>query len=1170
MYLKITKQRGIPRGYAYKLLLMMKLTTIILIGTLLQVSAASFGQRMSMQKSSASLKEIFREIKSQTGYNVVWDAEQLKDAKRVSANFKNAELVEVLKSIMKNQPLDYTISDRTVVIKRREASLLDKVEDFLNRAGISRYQDLRGRVVDENGQPLVGATVKVKSLNKFTKTNEQGEFSLQGVEEGAVLEISFLGYKVREVKAAANIGNVSLEISTGELEEVEVVSTGYQTLPKERATGSFTVIDSKLLNQQLGGFILDRLPAVANGVLADYSTGSEGKLMVRGLSTIRGPREPLVILDNFPYEGDIRNINPNDVESVTLLKDAAAASIWGARAGNGVIVITTKSGKFSSKLKVDITANIQLSPRPDLGRLNLISGTDLIEVERYLFNEGYYNDQVTSVDRPGLSPAVELMLQSYAGLLSEPELEASLGKLAGHSVLDDYKKYVYQESLNQQVALGLSGGTEKSSWRFSSGYDGNKGSLDEEFRRLNVKYSHIWKPISRMVISVSSTISQGSTTAGRAGFGQMGRGGFLPYARLADETGNPAELLNEHRVPFLDTLGGGRLLDWGYYPLAEQRAIVRRSRILDVLVNTGVRYDLPFGFSVDVKYQFQRQRTAGRDLFGADSYYARNMVNRFTVLGAGNTITFGVPKGAIADFSENDLSGHNFRGQINLNRDFGRLGDHDFHGLMGLELRSTQVLGNASRLYGYDPEVLTFGRVDLLHSQPLLIQGYPDFIPPGNSLSGRLNRYISVFANTGYTYRGRYGLSLSVRRDASNLFGVNVNDNWNPLWSAGLSWEISKEKFYTVSWLAYLRFRATYGFSGNTDPAMAAVTTIRYGSNSAFTQGPTASFVNYRNPELKWETAGMFNLAADFSAINGRISGSVEYYRKKGKDLFGPFPVDYTSGVGTTILKNVAQMAGDGLDLQLNSKNIIVGKFSWESSLVLNMNKDRVTKYYGGDRSGSAFVGQAISGLEGKPVYAVFGYRWAGLDPQTGDPRGFLDGEISKDYDELTGEGTTIKDLTYHGPSLPQIFGSLGNTFSFGKLSIDLRLMYQAGHYFHAPGLNYGMLYDSWVGHSEFARRWQKHGDELSTNVPAFRYPNNWSADAFYTGSDALVMKADQIRVQYVNLVWQFSSNLQIIVNASELGVVWRANSAGIDPQYYRLHSLVPPPTYALGIRANF
>lgn len=398
-----------------------------------------------------------------------------------------------------------------------------------------------------------------------------------------------------------------------------------------------------------------------------------------------------------------------------------------------------------------------------------------------------------------------------------------------------------------------------------------------------------------------------------------------------------------------------------------------------------------------------------------------------------------------------------------------------------------------------------------------------------------------------------------------------------------MGWDISKESFYHSKILPYLKFRTTYGFSGNIDPSMVAATTIFYAGTSPYSNTPLAQIRNYYNPQLKWETSRMLNFGLDFRSKNDIVTGSIEYYSKRGSNLFGSAIVDYTGGVGSQVIRNVASMKGQGFDVQLKTINLN-GSFKWYTTLNFSYYQDKVTDYYLNSKQGSNFIttntNVSISGLNGKPVYSVFAYKSAGLDPQTGDPRGYVNGQISKDYVSLTGAATQVDDLKYFGSALPTKFGSFINSIAYKNLSLDFSILFKLGYYFRRTSIDYTSLYSNWYGNSDYVQRWQAEGDELKTTIPSQIYPNNPDRDKFYNGSEVLVEKADNIRLQYITANYELNKNLlkkmpfksiHFYLNISNLGVIWKANKLGIDPDYNNgLYSLINPKSYSLGLRANF
>ncbi|WP_367866689.1 SusC/RagA family TonB-linked outer membrane protein [Pedobacter sp. WC2423] len=1041
---------------------------------------------------------------------------------------------------------------------------------------------ITGRVVsDKDKKPLAGVTIKIAEKNITIHTSSDGSFHLILKSVTDTLEFSHLGYRKKRVVVSA--GNeevflIKLEVQEQILQEINIVSSGYQKLPKERSTGSFNYIGQKTFNQQVGATVLSRLEAVANGIFADRSTlGGAGSLIVRGLSTIKGPKAALIVLDNFPYEGNLDNLNPNDIENITVLKDAAATSIWGARAGNGVIVITTKTGRFNQPLTIDFNVNSTIISKPDLSYLKQISSADFIGIEEFLYSKGKYTDDISSIYRPGLTPVVELLIRKDRGELSEEAYNLKKTALSSIDIRDQYAQHIYKQGLNQQYALNIKGGSANNAWSISTGYDHNSSVLDVKYNRFSMRFQNIFKPVKNLEISTSAFYTQSKSSSGRPAYGEIRSGSDLfPYARFADEQGNPLAIMKSNRVGYLDTAGNGRLMDWKYYPLDDYKHVVNTVSISDILINAGANYKLIKGLYADVKYQYERQQTGGNNLSDLNSYFARDLVNTYTQFAEENKIIYNVPKGGILDQSNVVLQAHNLRGQLNYS---GQWGKHQVSAIAGGELRNSRTISDQNRTYGYD-QLLNYVNVDYLTPFPEFIGGNLSYITDNRNLEENVNRFVSVYANASYTYNGKYTFSMSGRSDASNLFGVKTNARWNPLWSAGSSWELSREKFYQFGSIPYLRFRTTYGISGNVDPAMSAVTTISYNGNSDYTPSPYAGFSNFSNPDLTWERSAMLNLGLDFTLKGSRVSGSVEYFNKRGTNLFGDAQLDYTGGVGPSILKNAASTRGYGFDVELNSINLKVGNFSWISNWNANFYKEEVIAYYLPKQPVSAYVNASprISGLSGKPVFAVFSYKWAGLDPLNGNPRGYVNGEVSSNYNLLTGTTVKLDDLIYHGSALPTFYGSLGNTFSYKGLSLTVRFTYKLGYYFRKSSVNYGSLFEQNNGHSDYALRWQQPGDESKTNVPAIVYPNNSFRDVFYAGSQVLVDRGDHIRLQYVNFSYELDrekvkflpfKSLSIYINAANLGLIWTANKDHIDPDYQGRNVLKPSKTFSLGIRAN-
>lgn len=1036
---------------------------------------------------------------------------------------------------------------------------------------------VKGIIQTQKDLPVVGVTVRVEGKTKATLTDSSGYFYLSNVTIGTTLIISRIGFETVRVKVKRqDFLTIEMHPSMHSLNLLEVVSTGYQSIPKERATGSFTFIDKKLFNEQVSTDILSRLPTIANGLTINHKL-NDGQIMIRGLSTINGPMDPLIIVDNFPYQGDISNINPNDVESITLLKDAAASSIWGTKAGNGVIVITTKKGKNNQPLTVELNSNITVGQKPDLFYFKNIPTSDYIDVEKFLFDKKFHFSDTANYLHPPFSKVYEILFKERSGEISKQVAEDKINALRNIDIRNEFLKYMYQNPVNQQYNINFQGGSHNTTHYFSVGIDRNIDNLDAKYNRLTLRLRNTFRPFRNLEITAGAFYSKHKSLSGRPGYGDLhaGSSNRMPYVEFADKNGNPLPLALKYRQSYIDTLGGGKLLDWNYYPLEDYKYEKVTNKVQALTIDLGLDYKISNSFNVGIKYQYMKQSSEGKTLHGLQSFYARDMVNLFSEINpVTGRVSHNIPKGGILDLSENSLESYDVRGQINFNKSWFQ---NDITAIIGAEVAQVKGNGHSYTTYGYDDDILTYDNVDFASYYPTLI-GYGGFIPSGRDFSGTLNRTISVYGNAAYTYNDKYILSLSARRDGSNLFGATTRNKWQPLWSSGISWIISSETFYHWSFVQYLKLRTTYGYSGNTDPSLSGITTIGFAGTNPYTHGVMAIVDNFYNPDLKWENIRQLNIGIDFTLFQSRISGSVDYYRKKASDLIGPVPVDLTTGLGVpTVSQNVGTLRTLGIDANIKSLNVD-NNIRWTTTVNFSTNKNKILKYHA-ETDAVFVVSSGFASKEGRPVYGIYSYKWGGLNPQNGDPIGYLNGKPSKDYQSIVSSSYPIDDLIFNGSRTPTLFGSIGNTISWHNLSLSVWFTYKFGYYFRRRSIGYSSLFNGRSrGNYDFVNRWRKPGDEKYTNVPSMVYPASGSRESFYDLSEVLVEKGDHIRLKYITVSYRLSKDqlpglpfeyLKIYANINNLGIVWRANNYHLDPEY-RQGKIPPSRSISLGVNIKF
>jgi TonB-linked SusC/RagA family outer membrane protein len=1168
MYKKYTNKPGVPNGYIQQILLIMRLTTIILITAIMQVSASTFAQRITLAEKNTTLRKVFDRISDQSGYNFIFTSDLLNGTKPVTIKVKNMELDKVLEQIFTNQPVSFSIEDRTVIVKIKEKS------SFLDNL-IARFQtiDVRGKILDENAEPLAGATIAIKGRGKSVRTNAKGEFYLQNVGEKDKLVISYIGYQTMEVDAMIDMGSLTMVVANEKLEEVNVVFTGYQKLPAERVTGSFSVINERMIDRRVGTDLIGRLEDMSSGLAFNRSGKTSSTFNIRGQNTLYASSKPLIVIDNFPYEGDLSTVNPNDVETVTLLKDAAAASIWGARAGNGVLVITTKKGKLDAAPKVTFNSNLTIGAKRDLFSRPRISMADYIDLEQSLFGRDFYKNIETAAAKTALSPIIELLILKRDGKITTDELNIQIARFRTQDIRSQQAEFLERKSSATQISLNVTGGGKTNSYYLSTGYDRNLANLvGNSYKRLTFNAQNTYHFNSKLEVNLGLNFARSITDNNVPAFFSP-----YPYGTLQDDSGNPTSVNRYLRAVFINDATAKGLLDWQYRPLQELALSDNKTRLSDYRINTGLKYKIIPALSAEVLYNYSGSIQATKNIQSPQSYAARDIVNRYTEVKTDGTFFRAVPMGGLLDQNNNTVNNQSLRTQLNFSNQFGQ--KHSLTSIAGAEIREMTGESNVSRVYGYQDEYGKGATVDYLTR----FKQYQNpasslVIPNADNTDGVTDRYLSYYVNAAYTYDQRYTVSTSARLDQSNLFGVKANQKGVPLYSVGGAWNISSEGFYKLDWLPYLKFRSTYGYNGNTSRIYSAFITASLinGTSSPIGQ-PYASITNPPNPELRWERVRMINLGLDFASRLKILSGSIEYYFKNSKDLLGVAPFPFSTGI-QIFRGNVANTKGSGLDLTLNA-SIINSSFKWESTGLLSISRDEVTAYQA-STIGTGFLNGSLSPTVGRPLYGISSYAWAGLDPATGDPRGYLNGTISKDYAKIIG-GATLDNVIFNGSAIPVYYGSLRNTFSYGSLSLSVLISYRLGYYFHRESVIYGTNYGlgssvSGPGtHGDYGKRWRTAGEEANTTIPSAPASIITGRDDFYTYSNILTEKGDHIRLQDIRLSYDLSgikrklpfSNLSVYGYANNIGLIWKANKSNIDPDY----QLMPLPfTISIGLKAAF
>ena len=1138
------------------------------------VSVVASAAQVTLNLKSVSLDVAFAEIKKQTGYGFWYEKKDLLDLPKVSVSVRDVELRAALEACLKGQPLSYEIFDKTVVLKRTSAA------PAVVPSKRSVQEKVRGKVVDvESKEPLAGVFVKVKSPEISVVTNDKGEFELSLAVGKYELLVQYLGYNIREFSVTVPTTELLfLELTANEnkLNQVEIVNTGYQSLPKERGTGSFTTIDEKTISRAVSPDLLSRLNGVSNGLLFDSTVGNSTGISVRGRSTIFSNTTPLIVIDNFPFEGDLNTINPDVIESVTLLKDAAAASIWGVRAGNGVLVITTKKGKQNTNSKVALNVNTTIGNKPDLYYEPQLSSSQYIDVERFLFDKGAYNSTINN-GFGAISPVVALLQKIKVDPSYSIEGNAKIDAFRDFDIRRQLEQYYYRNSSMQHYASEISGGGQNQSYHFFAGFDKNlQNAVWRSDDRVTLKGNNryfLWK--NRLKINTDISFSKSRSNNDNSNSYVP----FLPYEQVADSDGNPLATVRRSGLSaaYVETAGNGRLLDWKYRPLEElfNKYSTLTNSLVDYRINLGLDFRVLKGLDLSINYQYYNASNRIEANHDKDSFYVRNMVNSFSAINSTNgEVSRPVPYGGIYSPSLSNRKSNYGRGQLNFFRNFGT--QHEISAIAGYEIRDDNTSTNTYTVLGYSPETGNGSIVDLINL-------YPMFYNPASASrivaymnqGLTVNRYVSYYGNAAYSYSKKYTVSLSYRKDESNLFGVRANQKGVPLWSAGFAWNLHEENFLKEDWISSIQLKGSYGYNGNVNNSISA-----YLTSSAAFYNPygilSYGIVNPPNDNLRWERVKNMNVGIHFSMFESRIGGSIELYKKQGRDLIATSPIAPQTGV-SLFTGNTANTQTEGVDFQLNLA-LLDKSFRWSQLLIFNVVKDRITDYKVASGTNANIVTastNSLSPLVGYPINSVFAYRWGGLN-NLGNPLGYIDGNISNNYAGIY-NSVDRSQLDFFGSATPTKFGSIRNTFAYKNIELSFNVVYKLGYFFRRSSLSNGSLYSGGYIQRDYEKRWQSPGDEINTNVPALVYPNITNRNDFYTYSGILIEKGDHIRLQDVQLNYSLSKNqtsklpfssLNVYLYANNLGLLWKANKEEMDPDVRT--GFPNPRTLSFGLKTNF
>ncbi len=1164
-------------------------------------SAAGFAQKVTLNEKGASLGNVINKIRAQTGYDFVFNTKEVEGANKVTISLNNVELDEALKALFRNQNLSYSVKDKFIVIEPVKRSFIDNI------TAVFKNIDVRGRVIDSlSGEPLAGATVTVKGRKQSVRTGADGGFYIPNVEDNAVLVVSYTGYSSKEVRSSGDVGTIRLSMTVGSLEEVAVtVNTGYQRIKPEQSTGAVAKITTREFESRVSTNFLDgltnRLPGlmINNDVLftstTPGSTGANSRPLfnIRGISTMSANQNPLIVVDGYPTELTLEMIDPNEIASVTILKDAAAATVYGVRASNGVIVIERKQAKKGSP-QFNFRATAELTPKEDYTRYRWADDASSIvsNYQRYtqsnIVNANSWGLLSTSTAGTGgavrRSPAFYILAQQAAKMITPEQAEQSFAELASYDNLEDYSRLFLRTAARQVYNFNVSGGNDNALYYITGNFTGdrdNKIENDNNSTLLSARTTLRFSPKLSLELTTDYQELRVNTAP------VPGITSINPYERLQDVNGNPTFLLSSSIAPSLNSIMMSQGLDdHMYYPLVDVNEISDKTRTASNRITANFNYNIASGLDLGFGGIYENSRTDLRHYASDLSSESRQLTNAYVVRNADGSYKYNVPKGGFLRQYSGNLSSYTARTQLNYNKVLAS--DHSINGILGAELRNVVSKGNTASYFGYNDETLLQQPIDFMSMNTAAIRGtFLVGAPLQNAFDRYYNqqfeedRFLSAYGNLVYSYKNKYSATGSMRIDQSNLFGTNPKYKYKPLWSVGAAWNVHKEDFLeNVNWLDQTKLRVAYGFNGNV-AKLSLPEVIAQSRINPYTSPSSQSLVMlaYANSSLRWEQTRNLNAGLDY-AIFKRVNGSFDFYEKRSTDLMANSQIDPTIGVSPTLI-NQATIRNRGLEFSLRADWIATPTFNWNTGIVAARNTSKVLDVF---QTGN-FSPQTLSQLgfvKNAPVGAMYSYRYAGIDNEGYSLIQDTEGNIYRTNVNSAGNATAElmarenSGVAYYtGSSIPTINAGLSNRVDIGNFYVFAMVNYYGGFKVRIPRPNPSSMRPL-EGAGNF---WKAPGDENATDVMGLPGYGSANSNAAYNFADSYIAHGDYITLGDLTLSYRLDNTgfikkaglktVELKAQASNLWTVGmnRYNYSSATRSYEKAYLT---PTYSFALFTNF
>ena len=1025
-------------------------------------------------------------------------------------------------------------------------------------ATLAQERLISGTVMDGEfkGEPLVGATISVSNSDdtKGTVTDAEGKFTLSVPAGTETLTASYMGYESQEIALQQGIDKYTITLHFADKTLAEFVVTGYQQIDRRKLTAAVTTVNIsdetvgavKNIDQALAGQV-----AGLSSIAASGAPGAPMKIRIRGTSSINGVQEPLWVLDGIPMEGNeipaidnlndiddiyqtsIAGLNPSDIENITVLKDAAATAIYGARAANGVIVITTKKGKEGRPV-VNFSTKMTYSPKVDIDRLNLLDANEKVGLELDLLQSDYnYRPHKGGVANI-LDELGEFSAYQAGGWEAlSPEAQQRINRLRG--INTDWNDILFRDVFNQEYNISFSGGSERAHYYTSVGYYTEQGTVKGvENNRYNMTLKADFKLNNMLTVGASVFANQRKQESYMTDSGGFTNPVF--YSRMANPYFEPYDADGNY---IYDKNVQGRESEVPDFNIFEERANTskeRKDRSIMALFDATLKFNSHL--KLTTQFGLQHDNYTLTRYAGHDSYAMRKAKEYATFLIDGERKSI-FPDGGMNKVTEAHTDQWTWKAMLEWDR---RLNDiHDVELMGGTEVRHVETGVVTSTAYGYDNRTLTtqpviFPNESIARRYPLYEEGHTE------------NAFVSWFATGSYTLLYRYTLGASVRSDGSDVFGVAKKYRYLPLYSVSGMWRAKEEQFLKkVKWIDELSLRASYGLQGNIDKNTSPYLIGTFDKTSVL-PGYIESIIsaeNAPNPNLKWEKTKNVNVGLNLELLQSRIRLNVDYYYRRSTDLISSRQLPLETGFASTTV-NWASMENSGWEIALNTRNIATKDFTWNTTLNLGFNTNKILDETVAENS-------TYPSREGYPVGAIFAYKTAGLD-EDGYPL-----FVAKDGSKLTasdffrlnrfGASTLSAEeqrnlYTYMGSSEPECSGGFINTFEWKNWQLNVNFMFNLGMKVRVQPSYSPTYYDRGLNtNHDILNRWTSSNS--ATNLPGLMVNTPERANEYthyseyntYSMLDTWVRSQNYCRLQSLRLGYRIPQKVLAPVGITSASV---------------------------------